>query len=293
MKAIVLTCDRYRAFTEHMVRCYQRLWPDHPFVFRIPYQEDRSLAPEFAACRIEWVQTPKNIRDTVLHLLRDIDDEEFIFWCLDDKYVTWLRSDVHRDLASRIAAGTLTETDGISTCRCRTLWNPAEVEPASSRELAGLPVLRRRTYTEIWLHQFVRAKVIRHLFEEMPADIPAAKVMDGYIESISLPDTFRLHVTPRSLASYGESTTRGTMTYNCFRSMQRAGVEPPASFAVAKQSIHMGIRHPWLEFLAYSYGLQSLKLFLLHRVYVGLGLQRIYKRLVYSKASAQGSGRLS
>jgi hypothetical protein len=33
MKAIVLTCDRYRALTEHMIRKYEELWPDHPFVF--------------------------------------------------------------------------------------------------------------------------------------------------------------------------------------------------------------------------------------------------------------------
>src|SRR5437016_2587497 len=39
MKAIVLTCDRYRAVTEHMILQYEKLWPDHPFVFRVPYQK--------------------------------------------------------------------------------------------------------------------------------------------------------------------------------------------------------------------------------------------------------------
>src|SRR5438046_9676836 len=41
MKAIVLTCDRFRAITEHMIRQYETLWPDHPFVFRVPYQNLR------------------------------------------------------------------------------------------------------------------------------------------------------------------------------------------------------------------------------------------------------------
>ena len=38
MKAIVLTFDRHRAITQHLMLQYQRLWPDHPFRFRIPYQ---------------------------------------------------------------------------------------------------------------------------------------------------------------------------------------------------------------------------------------------------------------
>src|SRR5947207_7291583 len=37
MKAIVLTCDRFRAITEHMIRQYETLWPDHPLVFLVPY----------------------------------------------------------------------------------------------------------------------------------------------------------------------------------------------------------------------------------------------------------------
>ena len=38
IKAIVLTWDRSRAITDHMILQYERLWPDHPFVFHIPFQ---------------------------------------------------------------------------------------------------------------------------------------------------------------------------------------------------------------------------------------------------------------
>src|SRR5436309_2291082 len=30
IKAIVLTCDRWRAITRHVILKYERLWPDHP-----------------------------------------------------------------------------------------------------------------------------------------------------------------------------------------------------------------------------------------------------------------------
>src|SRR6187397_1047533 len=41
IKAIVLTCDRFRAITRHLILKYERLWPDHPFIFHVPYQELR------------------------------------------------------------------------------------------------------------------------------------------------------------------------------------------------------------------------------------------------------------
>src|SRR5207247_10382681 len=82
IEAIVLTCDRYRAITQHLIFQYHRLWPDHPFVFHIPYQELGGVDSE----RIRYHTCPADIKLTVLHLLADIDDEEWIYWCVDHKY---------------------------------------------------------------------------------------------------------------------------------------------------------------------------------------------------------------
>ena len=82
LKAIVLSCDKYRAVAEHMVFQYRRLWPDHPFKFRIPYQE----TPGKKAVDLEYVRTGKPIKATVLKLIEDMADDDWIYWCLDDKY---------------------------------------------------------------------------------------------------------------------------------------------------------------------------------------------------------------
>jgi hypothetical protein len=39
IKAIVLTCDSIPSDNAAFNRSVQRVWPDHPFVFHIPYQE--------------------------------------------------------------------------------------------------------------------------------------------------------------------------------------------------------------------------------------------------------------
>src|SRR5262245_44152364 len=55
--AIVLTCDRYRPLTEHMILCYGGVWPSHPFAFHVPFQR---RAPEGA--RVVPHRTPPDIR---------------------------------------------------------------------------------------------------------------------------------------------------------------------------------------------------------------------------------------
>ena len=57
MKAIVLTFDRHRAITQHLILQYERIWPDHPFRFRIPYQQLRGPDSE----RVEYVESPPEI----------------------------------------------------------------------------------------------------------------------------------------------------------------------------------------------------------------------------------------
>jgi len=34
--AIVLTCQKYVPLAEHMIDRYAAVWPEHPFVFRLP-----------------------------------------------------------------------------------------------------------------------------------------------------------------------------------------------------------------------------------------------------------------
>src|SRR3982750_583884 len=65
IKAIVLTCDRFRAITRHLILKYERVWPDHPFVFQVPYQELRGTATD----RVKDHAAPEDIKGTTLHLL--------------------------------------------------------------------------------------------------------------------------------------------------------------------------------------------------------------------------------
>jgi hypothetical protein len=226
IKAIVLTFDRYRAITKHLIVQYERLWPDHPFVFHIPYQELGGVESE----RIKYFTSPSDIKGTVLHSLADIDDEEWIYWCVDDKYPIQLVSDKIASLISHAMRSP--DVSGLLFCRCgATLDNPKRaLYRRQIKNPFGDVYLERRAWFQIWIHQLLRAKVLRHLFTHLPDHIPNAKTMDELKNDVPKLAEYRLFVTKESFAVFGESTQGGVITQNCYESILATGIELPEWF---------------------------------------------------------------
>lgn len=209
-----------------MILQYERLWPDHPFIFRIPYQSLRD--PD--ADRGEYVETPPEIPATVLQLLADVDDEEMVYWCADDKYPIQLVTDKITSLMAYVCQSP--NISGLLFCRCRaTLDRPdLALYPIEWRTPSGDILLERRAWYQIWIHQFLKAKVLRYFFSNMPEDIPGAKAMDNLKDNIVKLADHRLFVTKQNFAVFGESTRDGRMTRNCYESMIDSNIEVPGKY---------------------------------------------------------------
>jgi hypothetical protein len=234
IKAIVLTCDRYRAITQHVIFKYDQLWPDHPFIFHVPYQELGGIDTE----RVKYLTAPPDIKGTVLHLLGEIDDEEWIYWCVDDKYPIQLITDKIARLISHAMHSP--EVDGLLFCRCRATLNSPRLTlyRRKVKNPFGDVYFERKAWFQIWIHQILRAKVLRYLFTHLPNHIPSAKAMDELKNDIDKLPEDRLFVTKENFAIFGESTQAGVITQNCYESMIAAGIEPPEWF-----------RHPTGEYV--------------------------------------------
>ena len=87
MKAIVLSYDKYHPFADNMIQSYEEIWPSHPFVFRVPYQNYPKYLKDKYGDKIELWEAPYEIKPTVLSLISDLRDDEWIYWCIDDKYL--------------------------------------------------------------------------------------------------------------------------------------------------------------------------------------------------------------
>ena len=237
MKAIVLSCDRFRAVTDHMIFKYAQLWPDHPFCFRVPYQE---LGPTLAS-GVEYKKSPGGIKATVLTLLDDLEDEEMVYWCIDDKYP--IKLDVQRigALLRWLSLEEASKVSGILFCRCRKMWDSRFLTDKTIVDGAGNVYLERKGYAQIWLHQFVRVKVLRYLFESFPDFIPAARAMDELKRRVTKPASHRVFVSSQNAAIFGESTSYGVLTRNCHRSILENGLALPTwGSTTTNEEIFMG-----------------------------------------------------
>ncbi len=241
MRAIVLTCDNYRSLTEHMILQYDRLWPDHPFVFRIPYQKlEGPRSP-----RREFVRAPggtaSDIAPSILALLEEVDDDEMVYWCADDKYPVQLIVEKTRSFAEYAAKSA--DIDGLMFCRCRVTLDRPDLAllPGETRLPSGDLLLERRSWFQFWIHQFMRAKVLRHFFASMPAVVESAKAMDTLKMSIPKKPEHRLFVTKENFAVFGESTQNGRVTRNCYESIRKTGIELPRRYRwPSRKRIFMG-----------------------------------------------------
>jgi hypothetical protein len=174
-------------------------------------------------------------------LLADLSDEDWIYWCIDDKYP--IRLDIPRiqramNWAVEDAPG---EVSGVLFCRARKAKNGRALSGERIEVPNGDAYLRCKDYSIIWIHQLLRVKVLRHLFGELPDVIETAKSMDKLKAAVRLPDDHVLVVTEQNMAEFGESTTRGRVTQNCYESMLARGMQPPDSLAVDHgKSIYIG-----------------------------------------------------
>jgi hypothetical protein len=224
MIAVVLTCDKYRALTEHMIYQYNRLWPNHDFRFRIPYQRNRGADTP----QRQFIQSPPSIKETVLTLLDGLNDREWIYWAIDDKYPIALN--LRR--VQRLQDWLLIQEaiNGVLFCRSRDLWNQAFLTGVKIEDSEGHLYLERRSYEQIWIHQFIRVSVLKRLFLAFPDSIAEAADMDDLKNADTVPKPEKLFVVRDNLAVFGESTRRQKLTQNCYESILQHGLLLPDWF---------------------------------------------------------------
>lgn len=245
LPAIVMTCQRYVPIAGHMIDRYAAAWPGHAFRFRLP---DGQAARELAGrCGegLELVSTDEGegrgrFRAAVLGLLAGIPDDDWVYWCIDDKYVAWLDLPMARSVADLVSRIGDPRVAGVSFARARHIDGPQD-ETRERLVVSGLTFERRFDYRQIWLHQFLRARVLRTLFGGFPDRIESAKEMDALHRAARLPDDQRLYVLHRNAVVFGESTTRGRLTANCAASMRQGHGIPPG-FEIDRRRLMIGRR---------------------------------------------------
>jgi hypothetical protein len=226
------------------------MWPENPFRFVLPDgQAMQDVASRFGS-RVILRETAEGdqrgrFRAAVLDMLRGISNEDWVYWCPDDKYPIWINVQVAQDVVAALS-GTPSDISGLSIARRKTGGLPKVDNKMHSTYTIGNATFRQiQGYKRIWLHQFLRAGVLRHLFERFPEVINSAKDMDRLHRHVDLPSGSRRYVIKHNAMVLGESTHRGVITANCAESL-RLHQGLPDGFRVSDKRIIIGSR-PWLS----------------------------------------------
>ena len=249
MYALVLTFDKYKLFAQHMIMCYEKQWPDNPFTFRVPYQSEdiRDEYEKKFGDKVEMIKSPSGIVDTMFTLSDDLSKDEWVYWCMDDRYPITLKL---VDIKKCYDVTRLNIGDGISGlmfCNNLKMWNVNQrYGKKENFTYCNLTFIRRKNYTMIWSHQFLRVSVIRTLFNMFPRIMKQAKEMDSIKDKAVLPIDQKLYFLDYNAAIFGESTNRGVVTKNCFESFKTYGLEIPKGFKISEQELIKGT-NTWLD----------------------------------------------
>ena len=244
MKALVLTFDKYRPFAMHMILCYLELWPDCPFVFRIPYQSE-SVKKEYETKfgdKVELIKSSSGIVDTMFALSEDLEAEDWVYWCMDDRYL--IKADIEKIQAiyNYINSLSASEISGVAFASSPNCWDNKHKFGKSENICTtdGLQLLRRRDYLMIWYHQFLRVKVIKTFFGLFPRVMKQAKEMDYIKDKSHLPNNQKLYFLDHNIAIFGESTNRGHITLNSIESFKKHRMPIPEEFPIIDKFLLKG-----------------------------------------------------
>lgn len=237
MKALVLTYDKNIDICSHMVHCYHKVWSKHPFTFRIPYQKYPDFLKNKYGSTIELVHTPKDIKSTVQHLLEDIPDNEWVYWCMDDYYLIDIKQKQVKEIYQWIADIKDTSISGISFLRSAALSQAVNLKLDSKIISPERQVfIERKNYKRIWNPQFMRAKVLKSLFTRFPDENFRAHQMDDLKDALQIPSDQKIYVSEKNLAIFGESTRHGKLTINCVESMEKNQFLIPEEWEIYKKN---------------------------------------------------------
>lgn len=231
--AIILGMDSRIEFMNLVIQSYNTLWPGNNFIFRVPYNE---VKPNIKADNVELIQVPKSIRKTMDGLLSDIEDDDFVYWCTDDRYpIKMATPDFFKIVAQNLSS---IDFDAIRLLRFPNVENNIKLQ---IKDVLFKPCQKKKMPRGWWHHQFVRAKILRRVFveNELPDNYNHAKINGIMLRN---PKKFdhNILLPNMDLLVLGEPTVAGKITLNCVESMKKFGITIPPDSRTCDQRVLFG-----------------------------------------------------
>lgn len=162
IKAIILTYDQQIGFAELVYKKYMELWPNCPFIFKVPFNNKnkcRSYNFFKEKNNTELIKSDVNIQKTMSILLKEFNEEEWIYWCIDDRYPIKIDVSILDGLSSLIKNNQLDNYNAVKLYNNCSLTNK-EVNIFNNKFFIQKP----KSMFGFWNHHFCKTKYIKYFF---------------------------------------------------------------------------------------------------------------------------------
>lgn len=239
MKAIFLTYDKHRPFAKHCLMTHEKSGAFDSIQYLVPWNEDYpyDLISEFGKEKIIPIKTPSPIKKTIETLLENVEDDEWVYWLINDNYIDkvinvdkvllaidWVENHSKpSDYSLQLFMGPYNIEHGIVNHRDFVQYE---------NEKDTIRLYKKSKITYQWRSQFCRAKVIKTMFSclDEPKEI---KDMDYQLLTPvarpfwNLANEGDFYAIMPSIVLLAEQINKSKMTKNCADSFIELGLEIP------------------------------------------------------------------
>ena len=249
MYAIVNCCDNYHLFAYHTLLTYEKLWPDNPFIFRIPWNKTKpEYIQEHFGSKVELIKTKKSFKETIFTLVKDLDENSWIYWCSSDTYVDKIEKE--KANVSHQYIKTLHDPGIYGLSTCKTVYKlKKDKKPTSFQDIIIYERINEAYHktTQVWTHQYYRVKVLKLIFDSFEEPKKNVKELDIQLMAENNPlyaklakGTFLAVGHHYGLLRLGENTARGKITLNCLNNFKKYNLKKPDNFEIRDVNLFYG-----------------------------------------------------
>lgn len=226
MKFIILTYDQQIGLANLVVKKYSSLIRDSKVEYFIP--SNSLISFEEHGDNIVIIQTQSDIISTMKSLLQGIDDDEWVYWAIDDRYpisgdfefiskfIDVFNKDPCKDFGRKITAIKLTH------------WG--ETLSTDEFSLFDYDFYRQEPsgMFGFWHHQFIRSGLLKDIFYRLnPSNINNISLLNDYHNEVSSELFIDSYVPSKNIISMGEPLIQGMLTLNGVEELEKFGCTIP------------------------------------------------------------------
>lgn len=168
MNAIVLSFDKQVVCQTLLYSMYENLWSKNQFIFRIPYNNGiESTHSHFAKSRnVNLIKCGVSILDTMEALLDGIGDDEWVYWCCDDRFPSEIDVNENNLIFDELYnQGKYDEYDFVKN------YAPGKKQQKIAKKCIEIDskkflVQQKNFKVGFWMNHYVKAKVLKRLFSK-------------------------------------------------------------------------------------------------------------------------------